>query len=187
MIDVLARNWGLVALRGVFALVFGGLTVFRPAVSLAVLVLFFGAFALVDGIATVVSAIANRRAQPWWGVLVLAGLAGIAFGFLTLWWPGITAVLLLYFIAAWALVHGVADIVAAVRLRKAITNEWLLAMAGVLSVAFGLLLILFPGAGALAMVLWIGAYAVVAGVLLIALGFRLRSWSRGHVVPAPAA
>lgn len=186
MIEMLARNWGMVALRGLLALTFGLLTLFRPAVSLAVLVIFFGAFALVDGIFTVVSAIANRHGQPRWGVLVFAGLAGIAVGLMTLFWPGVTALALLYLIAAWALVHGVAEIVAAVRLRKVITHEWLLGTAGALAIVFGFLLVAFPGAGALAMVLWIGAYAAVAGILLLALGFKLRRWGREHPAPAPA-
>lgn len=184
MIEMLARNWGLIVLRGVLALAFGLLTLLRPAVSLAVLVLFFGAFALVDGIATVASAMANRRGQPRWGALLAGGLAGIAIGLMTLSWPGVTAIVLLYLIAAWAIVHGVAEIVASVRLRKVIANEWLLGLAGALTVVFGLVLFFYPGAGALAMALYIGAYAAVAGVLLIALGFRLRSWGVAHEVLA---
>ena len=94
--------------------------------------------------------------------------------------PGVTAIVLLYFIAAWAIVTGVAEIAAAIRLRKVITGEWLLVVAGVLSVLFGLFLVMFPKAGALAVVLWIGAYATTLGSVLIALAFRLRSWGRGR-------
>lgn len=186
MVELLARNWGLVALRGGFALVFGLLTLFRPDVSLFALMLLFGAYAFVDGIASVATALANRRDEPFWGALLLGGLAGIVIGGITLAMPGNTALILLYFIAAWALLIGVAEIVAAVRLRKEIQREWLLGLAGALAIVFAAVMFLYPGAGALAMTLWIGAYAAVAGVLLIALGFELRRWGRSHGVLMPA-
>ncbi|HET9274428.1 MAG TPA: HdeD family acid-resistance protein [Gemmatimonadales bacterium] len=186
MVELLARNWGLVALRGVFALVFGLLTLFRPGVSLIALMLLFGFYALVDGVTSVATALAHRREEPLWGALLFGGVAGIVIGGITLFMPGNTAIILLYFIAAWAILLGVAEIVAAVRLRKVLRREWLLGLAGALAVAFGFLMMLYPGAGALAMVLYIGAYAAVVGVLLIALGFELRSWGRAHAV-TPAA
>ena len=180
MVDVLARNWWLVALRGVAALVFGLLTLFNPALSLTALILLFGAYALAYGVFTVVAAIAGHRDEPRWVALLIGGLLSVALGVLTFVMPDVTTVALLYLIAAWAIATGVAEIVTAIRLRKVITGEWLLVLAGVLSVAFGVALVLFPGAGALAVTLWIGAYATVCGVLLIALGFRLRSWGRAH-------
>lgn len=180
MVDVLARNWWLVALRGVAALLFGLLTLFNPAVTLAALVLLFGAYALVDGVFTIVSALANRHGESHWVALLVGGVLSVALGVLTFLMPGVTAVVLLYCVAAWAIVTGGAQIAAAIRLRKVITGEWLLALAGVLSVAFGLVLVVFPGAGALAVALWIGAYAIVLGIVLIAFAFRLRSWGRAH-------
>jgi uncharacterized membrane protein HdeD (DUF308 family) len=177
-VDVLTRNWGMIALRGVAALLFGLLTLFRPAVSLAALILLFGVYALADGVFTIAAAITNRRGQPHWVALLVGGVLGVAAGILTFLYPGVTALVLLYFIAAWAIVRGVAEVVVAIRLRKVITGEWLLILAGVLSVVFGFVLVAFPGAGALAVVLWIGAYATVLGVLLLALAFRLRSWGR---------
>jgi uncharacterized membrane protein HdeD (DUF308 family) len=122
-------------------------------------------------------------------VLLLQGLVGVAAGVVTLLWPGITALALLYVIAAWALITGALAVAAAIRLRKAITGEWLLALSGIASIGLGVVLILFPGAGALAVVLWIGAYAFVSGALLIALGLRLRSWGRTsspHAAPSVA-
>jgi uncharacterized membrane protein HdeD (DUF308 family) len=106
---------------------------------------------------------------------VAQGIAGIGIGIVTLILPGITALVLLYIIASWAIVTGVFEVIAAIRLRKAISGEWLLALAGVASIAFGVLLVLFPGSGALAVVLWIAAYALVVGVLLVGLGIRLRT------------
>lgn len=180
MVDLLARNWGWVALRGVVALAFGLLTLFNPAITLAALILLFGGYAIADGVFTIVSAIANRRNQPYWVALVLGGIAGIVLGFLTFLWPGVTATVLLYFIAAWAIVTGIAEIAAAIRLRHEITGEWMLILVGIVSVAFGLTLFLFPGAGALGLVLYIGAYAMMLGILMIAFAFRLRGWAKGH-------
>lgn len=178
MVNVLVRNWSMVAVRGVVALVFGLLTILRPGLTLAVLVILFGAYALVDGVFAVWAALANRRGEPHWVALLVAGVAGIAAGIVTLIMPGITAIVLLYFIAAWAIVRGAAEIAMAVQLRTVMAGEWLLALAGVLSVAFGVLLFLFPGAGALALILWIGVWALLLGAILIALAFRLRQWSR---------
>ena len=183
--DSLSRNWWAVVLRGVLGLLFGIITFFAPGLSLAALVTLYGAYALVDGVFAIVSAV-RRRGTERWGMLLLEGIAGIAAGLVTLVWPGITAIALLYLIAAWSLFTGIMEVVAAVRLRKVITGEWMLGLSGVLSIGFGLLLMLFPGVGALAVVLWIGAYAIMFGALLIGLGFRLRSWGR-HGTPHPAA
>jgi uncharacterized membrane protein HdeD (DUF308 family) len=187
MMNLLARNWGWMLLRGAAALIFGLLTLFNPGITLVVLVILFGAYALVDGIFTIISAIANRREEPHWAALLINGLISLAVGIVTFAWPGITTFALLYLIAAWALITGIVEIVTAVRLRQMMRGEWLLILAGVLSIVFGLLLFVAPGAGALTVVLWIGAYAVVFGILLIILAFRLRSWLRGGGGGATAA
>jgi uncharacterized membrane protein HdeD (DUF308 family) len=183
-VDSLSRNWWAMVLRGVAGIAFGLVTFFAPGVSLAALVLVFGAYAFADGVLSIVSAVKRERSTgDRWGLLLLAGIAGIAAGVVTLIWPGITALVLLYLIAAWALVTGVLEIFAAIKLRKVITGEWLLILSGILSVALGVLLVLFPGAGALAVVIWIGAYAFVSGALLLALGLRLRALRR----PSPGS
>jgi len=178
--EVLSRNWGWVVLRGIAAIVFGVLTFFQPGITLAALVLLFGAYSLADGVFMIVWAIANRHGEPAWVPLVIGGLLGIAAGVVTFIFPAMTAVALLMIIAAWAITIGVSMIVAAIRLRKEITGEWRLVLSGLLSVALGVILIAAPAAGALAMVLWIGGYAVASGILQIALGFRLKSWGRVH-------
>jgi uncharacterized membrane protein HdeD (DUF308 family) len=182
LVDVaaLARNWWVVLLRGLVGILFGLAVLFAPEISLTVLVLLFGAFAFVDGILALASAIRRRGSTDRWWVLVLQGLAGIAVGIATAIWPDITALALVYLIAAWALITGGLEIAAAIRLRKIITREWLLALAGIASVALGIVLILFPGPGALALVIWIGAFALVYGTLLTVLAFRLRSWLRAR-------
>jgi uncharacterized membrane protein HdeD (DUF308 family) len=174
-VDGLSRNWWVVLVRGIVGILFGILTFFAPGITLAALVLVFGAYAFVDGVLTLVSAIRRRSTTDRWWILVLEGIAGILVGIATLFVPGITALVLLYLIAAWALVTGILELAAAIRLRKVITNEWLLALGGIVSILLGVLLIVAPGAGALAVVIWIGAYAFVFGALLVGLSLRLRA------------
>jgi uncharacterized membrane protein HdeD (DUF308 family) len=176
--DTLARNWGVVALRGVAGIVFGLLILSSPLPSLAVLVIFFGVYALADGVVTVVAAAANRRSHPRWGSLLASGLLGVAAGIFILAWPAWTAVALVYLIAGWATVTGIGEIAAGIRLRRQITGEWLLMLAGAVLVAFGAFLGLFPWAGAVAVAWWIGAAAVVLGAVRIAAALRLRRWHR---------
>jgi uncharacterized membrane protein HdeD (DUF308 family) len=183
LLHALARNWWLILLRGVCAVIFGVLTFIWPGVTLLTLVLLYGAYALVDGALAIWAAIVGGEPAPrWW--LLIVGLLGIAAGLVTLLMPGITALVLLVFIAFWAILTGVMQIVGAIRLRKEIDNEWLLAASGVLSVLFGIIIIVQPGAGALGLLFVIGAYAVIYGVILIGLALRLRSHSHGHAVPA---
>jgi uncharacterized membrane protein HdeD (DUF308 family) len=153
-------------------------------VTLAALILLFGAYALVDGIFNVIAAVSGRSGARRWWALLLAGLVSIAAGIVTFSMPGLTALALVYVIGAWAIARGVFEIVAAVRLRKVIRNEWWLGLSGALSIVFGALMMLAPGAGALALVFWIGAYAVVFGALLVAFGVRLRGWrAEGRIAP----
>jgi uncharacterized membrane protein HdeD (DUF308 family) len=184
-VDSLSRNWWAVSLRGLAGILFGIITFFAPGISLAALVLLFGAYALVDGVLAIVSAVRRRGADRWW-LLLLEGIVGIGAGVLTFLWPAITIIALLYLIAAWALVTGGFEIAAAIRLRKAITGEWLLALSGIFSIALGVLLVLFPGPGALAVTIWIGAYAFVFGALLFALGLRLRGLGSPRTRGEPA-
>ncbi|HKE15005.1 MAG TPA: HdeD family acid-resistance protein [Kofleriaceae bacterium] len=174
----LAERWWMLAIRGAVGIIFGIISFAAPGASLVALVSIFGAYALVDGAFAIGLAVRGARSGESWGMLLFEGLIGIGAGVVTFLWPGITAYALLTVIAAWALITGVAEIAAAVRLRKQIEGEWLLALSGVLSVGFGVLLLLFPGPGVLAVVAWIGAYAFVFGALLVCLAFRLRSWMR---------
>ena len=175
MLTMMSRYWWLVVLRGVFAILFGVLAFVWPGITIGALVILFGAYALVDGVSSVVASIMHRQENDRWWVVLLEGIAGIVFGILTFLWPAMTAVVLLVFIAVWAILTGILEIVAAVRLRKEIEGEWALGVAGVLSILFGVVMLLRPGAGALALIWVIGSYAIVFGVLLIYLGFKLRS------------
>jgi uncharacterized membrane protein HdeD (DUF308 family) len=180
MLHSLARNWWALALRGLVAVLFGLLTFLLPGITLVTLVLLFGAYALVDGFFNLIAFF--REPSHHWAFLV-EGIIGVIAGILKFVWPAITAMVLLYLIAFWAIFTGVFEIVAGIRLRKAIANEWLLIVMGVLSLLFGVFILFAPGAGALATVLWIGAYALVFGIILLALAFRLRG--HRHLIVQP--
>ena len=168
-------NWWLLALRGLVAVLFGVLAFMWPGATLITLVWLFGAFALVNGILSLVLA-TKTKGYPKVGSLILGGLLGILAGLLAFVMPGITALGLLILIAAWAIVTGIMELVAAVRLRKIINNEWLLVLTGIASVVFGVLLLFQPAAGALVLIWWIGAWALLSGILLMVLAFRMRNW-----------
>jgi len=169
--EVSSRHWWAFALRGVAAILFGVLAFVWPGMTLAVLVLLWGAYALVDGVLALISAFRTNNDHRWG--LLLEGLVGIGAGLVTFVWPGLTALVLLYIIAAWALITGVLELIAAFRLRRAIRDEWWLVLGGVASLLFGVVLLAAPAAGALALVWLIAAYAIVFGVLMVALALRL--------------
>ena len=171
----ISSNWWILALRGIFAVLFGICAFLWPGLTLGVLVILWGAFALTDGVVAVVAGARTR----WWSLLIL-GLVGIVAGLIALFQPAITALALLVVIAAWAIVRGAFEIAAAIRLRKELSNEWLLILGGLASILFGILVLLFPGAGALSVVWIIGIYAFATGVLLLVLAFRLRGVARHH-------
>ncbi len=172
-----ARNWWSVVLRGIAAVVFGILTLALPGITVSLLVIWFGAYALVDGVVNLVGAFRAAHAHGRWGAFVVEGIIGVVAGILTFAWPSMTALALVYFIAIWSIATGVFELVAAMRLRKHISGEWLLALAGVASILFGVALMAVPIAGALVLAIWVGVYALVFGGSMIALGFRLRRWA----------
>jgi uncharacterized membrane protein HdeD (DUF308 family) len=185
MLEKITQNWWMFAVRGVVAIIFGVLALIWPGQTLQALVLVFGAYALVDGIFAVIAGIAARGYfDRWWAVL-LEGVAGVVIGLLTFFWPNITALVLLYFIAAWALITGIFEIVAAIQLRRVITGEWMLILGGLLSILFGILLFVFPGTGAVSLIWLIGIYAIVFGISEIIFAFRLRGL--GHELESAAA
>jgi uncharacterized membrane protein HdeD (DUF308 family) len=176
MFTKLFRNWWLFAVRGVLAIVFGLLALIWPGSAMLALVLLFGAFALVDGIFAVAAGIASHGYfERWWAVL-LEGLAGIVIGILTFFWPAMTALALLYFIAAWAIITGIFEIVAAIHFRRVIPGEWAMILNGLLSVLLGVVLFAFPVAGAVGLVWLIGIYAIAAGVAEMIFAFRMHGF-----------
>jgi uncharacterized membrane protein HdeD (DUF308 family) len=176
VLPVLSRNWWVLALRGLAAIVFGVLAFLWPSITLFVLVLLFGAYMFVDGIFAIVAAVRAAGREARWWLLLIEGVLGVLAGLVAAFWPGLTALALLYFIAAWAIVSGILEVIGAIRLRQEIEGEWALGLSGALSVLFGILLVVIPApAGLLSLVWLIGAYALVFGVLLLVLAFRLRS------------
>jgi uncharacterized membrane protein HdeD (DUF308 family) len=167
----------MLALRGVLALAFGILAIVWPAATLLVLVAFFAAWMLIGGAAARYAAIRNRHSERHWWVVLLIGLVSLVAGIVAVFNPGVTVLVLVALMGVNALITGVLEIVMAVRLRKTIEREWMLALAGAISVAFGALVLLFPIAGAFTMVWLVSFYAVVTGVLLLTLAFRARRWA----------
>src|SRR3974377_408336 len=165
--SILNRSWLLLLLRGLAAIAFGVLTWIQPGISLAALVLLFGAYSMADGILGCWTAIAARHDHEQWWVMLLNGLLGVGIGILTFLAPGLTALALLFYIAIWAIATGVLEIAAAIRLRKEIKGEWWLILTGICSVLFGAIMIAQPAAGAMALLWLIATYAVVFGVLLV--------------------
>jgi uncharacterized membrane protein HdeD (DUF308 family) len=184
MATSISNRWWVLVLDGVLAIIFGVIAWVWPGLTVLTLVTLFGAYALVTGVVRLFTAYHARREghSPW--LFVFQGLLGIVTGIIVFVWPGISALALLYVIGAWAIVTGVSEIVAAVSMRRVIDNEWFLGLAGAASILFGVLVIIFPGAGAVGLVWAIGLYAIFFGVMLIALGIRLRGL--GHP-SAPAA
>jgi uncharacterized membrane protein HdeD (DUF308 family) len=175
LLPLLARNWSLILLRGILALVFGILAFIWPAVTLLTLVILFGVYAALDGVAAIAAAIRGGTLAPrWW--LALAGVISLGAAAAAFLVPEVTAMVLVIFIGAWALALGVVEIIGAIQIRKEIKGEWLLILHGAVSALFGLMVLIRPGAGALALVWLIAVYAVLAGLLLIALALRLRSY-----------
>lgn len=187
MATLMTSNWWSLLLRGLAAIIFGILIVLFPGAALQTFIILFAAYALVDGVFTVIAAIQNRNQARWW-VHLLEGVVSVAAGILALVYPGITAFVMLYIIAFWAVVTGVLEVWAAIQLRKEIEGEFWLGLSGVLSILFGVLLILFPGTGILTVLWLVSAYAVVFGAVMVILAFRLRGiQNRGGMRGTPIA
>jgi len=179
MLEYLSRYWWTLAVRGALAVVFGLVALIWPDITLRILVLLFGFYALVDGLLALAAVlVGGRLVSGRRGWLIFQGIAGIAAGVFTFLWPGITALVLLYLIAVWAIVTGLLEVAVAIVLRRELRGEWLLALSGIVSVAFGIFLAVRPGEGAIAVVWVIALYAIMFGVALLVLGARLRQLGR---------
>ena len=175
MITTLAHNWWTFALRGLFALLFGILAFVAPGVTLTSLAFVFGFYAVLNGVFALYAGWNVRSSYDRWWVFLLEGLLGVAAGVIAFVSPGVTALAFLSIIAAWAILVGILQIVAAIRLRQVIENEWSLGLGGLASVVFGVLLVIWPASGLVTISWIVGFYAIAFGVMVLALGFRLRS------------
>ena len=176
MKELLARSWWMLALQGLVALLFGVLAVLWPGLTLLWLMALFAAYAIISGGAALYGAVKNRTMDRGWWLILLLGLVSVAAGVLAIFYPGLTALALVLLMGANALITGVLQIAVAIRLRKMVGNEWLLVLTGVASIVFGVVVLVFPGAGALALVWLISFYAVLSGILLLSLAFRVKGW-----------
>jgi uncharacterized membrane protein HdeD (DUF308 family) len=174
MLSSLTRNWWTVALRSTLALIFGVVAFVWPGITFEALVLLFGAYAFVDGILVLgFGLMAASEGEQWWP-LVLSGILGIGLSVVTFARPGAVGLALVYVVGFWAIVTGLLEIVAAIRLRDVVSGEWMMALSGALSILFGVLVVAQPDSGAVALVYLFGFYAILAGISQISLGFRLR-------------
>lgn len=176
MLQALSRYWWTFLIRGIIAILFGLAAVFWPGLTISTLVIVFGAYVLVDGVFAIIDGISGRGDNTHWWVEILIGIAGIVAGIWAMTFPGLTAIGLMYFIAAWWLVTGVLQIIYAIRVRREITNEWFLILTGVLSAILGIVFMLFPGSGALSLIWVIGIYAIFFGIMFILLAFRVKGF-----------
>ncbi len=174
MLNNLTKYWWLMLLRGLAAILFGFLAWTWPGLTVLALLMFFAAYALVEGVTAIAMGVSGREEGRTWWQMILVGLLGIAAAIVTIFWPQLTAVVLVTAIGIWAILRGVFEVGAAIRLRRVIEGEWMLILSGVLSVLFGILLLSRPGAGILAIVWLIGIFAVAWGLVESALAFRLR-------------
>jgi uncharacterized membrane protein HdeD (DUF308 family) len=179
----LAANWWLIALRGVLAILFGVLTFVLPGVALATFIILFSAYMLVDGVFAIIAGVRAAQRHERWGLLIVEGVVDIVVGLVAFAWPVSAVFAFVMLIAAWAILSGGLMIGAAFRLHLS-HGRWILAVAGLVSVLFGIALAVAPGAGALALTLWVGAYAIVFGIALVVLAFRLRGQ---HTTPSAMA
>jgi uncharacterized membrane protein HdeD (DUF308 family) len=175
MLSSLTRNWWMVALRGTLAVIFGVVAFVWPGITFEALVLLFGVYAFLDGVLVLSFGLMAASDREQWWPLVLSGILGIGLGVLTFARPGTIALALVYVVGFWAIVTGLLEIVAAIRLRDVISGEWLMGLSGVLSIVFGVLVVAQPESGAIALVYLFGFYAILAGISQIGLGFRLRN------------
>jgi uncharacterized membrane protein HdeD (DUF308 family) len=181
--QVARRNWWMLALRGVLAIIFGLVALFDPGIALFALIVVFAVYAIVDGIFAVIVAIGERGVLPRWGWLLAEGILGILAGIFAFAYPGATALIFLYIIAFWAVFTGITEIVAVFTMRGSAAQEWALAIAGIISVLFGIVLFLFPGSGILSILWLVGIYAIIFGALFVVRAFQLRSGSSSRTAP----
>ena len=174
MLKMMTGKWWVLLVRGIAAILFGLAAMVWPGLTIGALILMFGAFAIVDGVGALFAAFAHRGEAQYWWATALEGVVGIVLGILVMVWPGISAIALLFWIAAWAIVTGVFEVVSAIQLRKEISGEFWLILSGVLSILFGIFAFIRPGAGALAVIWVIAIYAIVFGITLIMLSFKVR-------------
>ncbi len=179
-LETVASRWWAVLARGIAAILFGIVAFSIPGISLLALILIWGCYAAIDGVFALVVAARGAPGKTSWGWLLVEGIVGVGAGLVTFIWPAMTALVLLMVIGVWAVVTGVLEVMAAVALRKQLRGEWMLALGGTLSIAFGMLVLLSPGAGALALLGWIAGYSIVSGALLVGVGLRLRSRQSGE-------
>jgi uncharacterized membrane protein HdeD (DUF308 family) len=176
--DLFYRSWWMLALRGILGISFGVLALVWPGLTFLALIALFATYALFSGVVSVIAAVLNRKRDEEWWLVLLLGIVGVSAGVVAILRPDITALALVFFVGAYAMLSGVLDIAIAIRLRRSIRGELLLILTGMVAIVFGVLVFLFPDAGALTLVWMISVYAIATGIMLLVLGLRARRWTQ---------
>ena len=176
----LTSNWWALALRGAVSILLGLVAFTMPGITVTALVYVFGLYVFVEGVLAIMAALRGIREHDRWGWMLIEGIVCIVAAVAAFMMPGVGALAIVYLVAAWAIVTGALEIAAGIKLRKIIDNEWLLIIAGVLSLALGIYVLMRPGVGLLLLVTWVGVYALFAGILMLMLSFKIRKWSHEH-------
>ena len=176
----LTSNWWALALRGAVSILLGLVAFTMPGITVTALVYVFGLYVFVEGVLAIMAALRGIREHDRWGWMLIEGIVCIVAAVAAFMMPGVGALAIVYLVAAWAVVTGALEIAAGIKLRKIIDNEWLLILAGVLSLALGIYILMRPGVGLLLLVTWVGVYALFAGILMLMLSFKIRKWSHEH-------
>ena len=178
MLELVARSWWVYIVRGVLALVFGLFAYLNPAITMKILLIFFGIFIFIEGLLAIVGSIAGRKYSDIWWLVLLEGIAGVIIGVITFTRPAVTGMVLIVFVALWAIWSGLFRIITAIRLRKELDSEWLLIFGGIISILFGVMLFAHPGAGIVAIAWLIGFFASMSGILMITFGIKARKFQK---------
>jgi uncharacterized membrane protein HdeD (DUF308 family) len=178
--ELTTSNWWALALRGAVAILLGLVAFTMPGLTIVALVTIFGVYAFVQGVLAIMAAVRGIREHDRWGWMLVEGIVCIVAALVAFFTPGVGALAIVWLVAAWAVVTGVLEIAAGVRLRKVIEGEWMLILAGVLALMLGFFIMSRPGLGVVLLATWLGAYAIFAGIVTLLLAFRIRNWSHEH-------
>ena len=179
-VSELASNWWALALRGAVSILLGLVAFTMPELTIAALVTIFGVYAFVEGVLAVMAALRGIKEDDRWGWMLTEGIVGIFAGCVAFFMPGVGTLAIVWLVAAWAVITGALEIGAAIRLRKIIQGEWMLMIAGVLTVLLGVFILSRPGLGVVLLATWLGVYAIFSGIVTLLLAFRIRSWAHEH-------
>lgn len=179
-VSEMTSNWWALALRGAVSILLGLVAITMPGLTIAAIVTVFGVYAIIEGVLAIMASIRGIREHDRWGWMMVEGVVGICAGLIAFFMPGVGALAIIWLIAAWAVLTGALEIAAGFRLRKIIEGEWLLILTGVLAIVLGFFMVSRPGMGVVLLTTWLGVWAILSGITLMVLAFRIKRWANEH-------